>query len=204
MSRPLHQLALIIGIYVSKLVPDLFYDNDTRPERDSYGSAFAFTMAIRAMKWSPNNSRKGCKVALPFITMVPVYIMSIFDRSSPLYEYYDANRTFPSVWTKKHGNKGIGPLLLIRLGLAKALTARVWKGGNLGTDWAMLTREEVPNFHKNMLNLLSDREFGPYRLAEHLFGSAKARAIGMNTHTYVVNPGQSYSPLLATDSRNST
>lgn len=199
MSLPLHQLALIIGIYVSKLVPDLFYNIDDRPERDGYHSAFAFTLAIRAMKWSPNTSRKGCKVALPFITMVPVYIMSVFDRSSPLYEYFDANRSFPSTWTKKHSNKGIGPLLLIRLGLAKALTARVWKGGNLSTDWSTLTREEVLNFHKNVLNLLSEREFGPYRLAELLFGSAKARSIGMNTHTYVVNPGQSRSTLSTTD-----
>ncbi|KAG2337834.1 hypothetical protein BDR05DRAFT_952348 [Suillus weaverae] len=189
MTRPLHQLALVISVYVTKLVPDLFHHPDDRPERENYSSAMAFTMAVRAMKWIPNNSRKGCKVVLPFITMVTVYIISVLDRSSPLHGYFDANRTFPTTWTKKHSNKGIGPLLLIRLGLAKAINGRVWKGGNLQTDWTMLTREEINNFHQNMLKILSDREFGPYRLAELLFGSEKARSIGMSTHTYVVNPG---------------
>ncbi|KAG2742153.1 hypothetical protein P692DRAFT_201809895 [Suillus brevipes Sb2] len=189
MSRPLHQLAMVIGIYVSKLVPDLFYNADDKPEREGYNTAFAFTMAIRAMKWVPNHSRKGCKLGPPFITMVPVYIMSVLDRSSPLHGYFDANRSFPITFTKKHSNKGINPLLLIRLGLAKAVTGRVWKGGNLQTDWTMLTREEVANYHQNVLNILSDREFGPYRLAELLFGSAKARSLGMMTNTYVVNPG---------------
>jgi len=63
MSKPLHQLALLVGIYVSKLIPDLFHNLDDH--LDSNITMFAVTKAIREMAWISNNKRghKGCKVA---------------------------------------------------------------------------------------------------------------------------------------------
>lgn len=170
MSRPMHQLAILIGIYVSKMIPDLFYSQDERPEHDSYRTMYSYTKAIREMPWIAHNSRKGCKVAAQFVAMVPVYIMAIFDRSSPLHGHFDWAKSFPIPWTKKHSNKGIGPLLLIRLGLASAKTGRIFKGGQFNIDWTVLTRDELARFHQKILNILSDRQFGPYRVAELLFG----------------------------------
>lgn len=191
-SKPLHQLAILVGIYVSKLIPNLFYDSDNRPDHEHYKTMFAFTQAVRAMTWMPNSSRKGCKIAAQFIAMVPVYIMAVFDRSSPLHDHFDKARSFPTAWNKKHSNKGIGPLLLIRLGLAKARSGRIWKGGVFNIDWSVLTRDEVAKYHQNIIDMLSDREFGPYRVAQFLFGSYTAHSLGVSSQTYVVNPGQPF------------
>jgi hypothetical protein len=115
--------------------------------------------------------------------------MAVFDRSSPLHGHFDWAKTFPAVWTKKHSSKGIGPLLLIHLGLASAKTGCVWKAGQFNVDWTVLTRDELSKFHKNILNMLSDRQFGPYQVAELLFGSAKACSVGLTSNTYTINPG---------------
>ncbi|KAG2335563.1 hypothetical protein BDR05DRAFT_1006676 [Suillus weaverae] len=189
MSRPLHQLAILVGVYVSKLIPDLFYDMDDRPDHESYRTMFAFTKAVREMPWISNSRRKGCKIAAQFVAMVPVYIMAVFDRSSPLHDHFERTKTFPTAWTKKHSNKGIGPLLLIRLGLASARSGRIWKGGIFNIDWSILTRDEVGKLHQKIIETLHDRQFGPYRVGQILFGSAQAQTLGMKTYTYTVNPG---------------
>ncbi|KAG2356306.1 hypothetical protein BDR07DRAFT_1380905 [Suillus spraguei] len=180
MSRPLHQLAILVGIYVSKVVPDIFYDYDDFPDHESYKTMLDFTLAVHEMRWLPHTGgRKGCKVAAQFITMVPVYIMAVFDYSSPLHGHFDVFKSFPTAWNKKHSNKGIGPLLLIRLGLAKARSGRIWKGGVLNSDWSLLTKDEVTKYHQKILTMLADRQFGPYRVAQLLFGSDKARKLGV-------------------------
>jgi hypothetical protein len=189
MATPLHQVALLIAIYVSKIIPNLFYHEDDRPDNHDYSTMLAFTNAIRDMPWKPKDSRKGCKVAAQFITMVTVYIMAVFDRTSALHEHFDHAHSFPTAWNKKHSHKGIGSLLLIRLGVARATTGRIWKGGNLNTDWSILTRVEFANFHHKLMTMLSDREFGPWRIAQTLFGTAKARDLGLSTHTFTINPG---------------
>ncbi|KAG1765968.1 hypothetical protein EV702DRAFT_1283003 [Suillus placidus] len=189
MSRPLHQLAILVGVYVSKLIPDLFYDMDNRPDHESYHTMFAFTKAVREMPWISNSRRKGCKIAAQFVAMVPVYIMAVFDRSSPLHDHFERTKSFPTAWTKKHSNKGIGPLLLIRMGLASARSGRIWKGGIFNVDWSILTRDEVGKLHQKIIETLRDRQFGPYRVGQILFGSAQAQTLGMKTYTYTVNPG---------------
>ncbi|KAG0697442.1 hypothetical protein DFH29DRAFT_1003759 [Suillus ampliporus] len=189
MGKPLHQIALLAGIYVSKIIPNLFHNADDRPDHENYSTMFAFAKAVRKIPWVANKSRKGSKVAAQFIAMVPVYIMAIFDRSSPLQGYFSSARSFPSAWNKKHTHKGIGPLLLIRLGLGMPLSGRIWTGGLFSTDWTVLTRDEVAKFHKTIVDMLSDRQFGPYRVAQLLFGSAKAHSLGVSTLTYIVNPG---------------
>ncbi|KAG1742038.1 hypothetical protein EDB19DRAFT_1827950 [Suillus lakei] len=103
--------------------------------------------------------------------------------------HFDWAKSFPAPWSKKHSNKGISPLLLIRLGLASAKSGRVFKGGRFNIDRSILTQDELAEFHQRILNILSDRQFGPYRVAELLFGSAKARSIGLSSNTYTVNPG---------------
>ncbi|KAG1726755.1 hypothetical protein EDB19DRAFT_1833326 [Suillus lakei] len=178
MAKPLHQLALLVGIYVSKLIPDLFHHPDDRPDHESYSTMFAFTRAVREMPWVANSGRKGCKTAAQFVAMVPVYILAIFDRSSPLQGHFDWAKSFPTPWNKKHSNKGIGPLLLIRLGLASARSGRIWKGGLFNTDWSVLTRDEVAKFHKKIMSTLSDRNFGPVQRRSDAVRSCQSSRTG--------------------------
>ncbi|KAG0693691.1 hypothetical protein DFH29DRAFT_382941 [Suillus ampliporus] len=189
MDVPLHQLALLIGIYVSKLIPNLFHDVDDRPYVKSYATAWDFTAAIRAMPWKPNTSRKGSKVASHFVAMVPVYIMAIIDESSPLHDYLKSARSFPTAWNKKHSHKGMSALLLARVGLAEARTGRIFNGGIFDIDWAVLNPPGVTKYHLKLFSMLADREFGPFRVAQSLFGTVAAREIARSTHTFIVNPG---------------
>ncbi|KAG1802347.1 uncharacterized protein BJ212DRAFT_1304891 [Suillus subaureus] len=140
---------------------------------------FAFTKAIHKMPWTSNASHKGCKIVAQFMAMVLVYIMAVFNCSSPLHDHFKVAKTFPSAWTKKHSNKGICPLLLVCLGLASTWSGCIWKGETLNIDWNILTCNEVGKLHQKIIKMLCGQQFGPYQ----------AQILGMTTHTYTVNPG---------------
>ncbi|KAG2335334.1 hypothetical protein BDR05DRAFT_954153, partial [Suillus weaverae] len=70
-----------------------------------------------------------------------------------------------------------------------ARSGRIWKGGIFNIDWSILTRDEVGKLHQKIIETLHDRQFGPYRVGQILFGSAQAQTLGMKTYTYTVNPG---------------
>ncbi|KAG2147970.1 hypothetical protein DEU56DRAFT_753232 [Suillus clintonianus] len=105
MVKPLHQLALLVGMYVSKLIPDLFYDTDNCPDHDVYSTIFAFTKVVCRVPWMANTSHKGCKTAAQFVMMVMVYILASFNRSSPLQCHFDWAKLFPTPWDMKHSHK---------------------------------------------------------------------------------------------------
>ncbi|KAG0692492.1 hypothetical protein DFH29DRAFT_1046484 [Suillus ampliporus] len=189
MAVPLHRLALLVGIYVSKITPNLFYDRQQRPDHHAFDTMFDFTKALRRMAWEPKSTRKGCKVAAPFVPMVTAFIMAVYDITSPLQAYFHDHQTFPKPWNKKNSNKGIGSLLLIRIGLAKARSGRIWTGGALKIDWTLLTRDELATFQNTIFAMLDDREFGPFRIAQAMFGTLTAQELGRSTHTFTINPG---------------
>jgi hypothetical protein len=185
MSTPLHQLALIVAIFISKILPDLFYDPDDRPDLETLTSEDKITRAARALPWKPNDNRRGCKVPSHFVAMFTVFIIAIFDYDSPLHDYFADKSAFPVSWNKKHTPKGISSLNLIRLGLARGRSGRIWKGGILDTDWSLLHRHEVANFHAEVMALLDDRKYGPFNVAVKLFGRHKASQMH---GTLTINP----------------
>ncbi|KAG1803891.1 uncharacterized protein HD556DRAFT_1303877 [Suillus plorans] len=160
-NKPLHQIALIAGIYVSRIIPDIFWANSDKPKAHTIADHIALTNAIRALPWKPNASgRKGCKLPQQFIAMVPAYILA--------------------PWNAKNSAKWIGPLLLVRLGLLRAVAGRVWKGGPPFEDWKLLSAEAVAAKHWEITACLADRQYGPFRLGVMFLGIDKA--------TYTINP----------------
>ncbi|KAG2045993.1 hypothetical protein BDR06DRAFT_1015119 [Suillus hirtellus] len=188
-NKPLHQIALIAGIYVSRIIPDIFWANSDKPKAHTVTNHIALTNAIRALPWKPNASgRKGCKLPQQFIAMVPAYILAVYDDKSPLRIHCEKRKNFPKPWNAKNSAKGIGPLLLVRLGLLRAVAGRVWKGGPPFEDWKLLSAEAVAAKHREITACLADRQYGPFRLGVMFFGIDKAVSLGRTSQTYTVNP----------------
>ncbi|KAG1853395.1 hypothetical protein F4604DRAFT_1933291 [Suillus subluteus] len=189
--KPLHQIALIAGIYLSRIIPDIFWATSDRPKAYTVTDPVALTNAIRALPWKPNASgRKGCKLPQQFIAMVPSYILAVYDETSPLRKYSDTRtlKNFPKSWNSKNSAKGIGPLLLVRLGLLRAVSGRIWKGGPPFQEWKLLSAEAVAAKHREIRACLADRQYGPFRLAVMFFGVEKAVSLGRTSQTYTINP----------------
>ncbi|KAG1769738.1 hypothetical protein EV702DRAFT_1049616 [Suillus placidus] len=188
-NKPLHQIALVAGIYVSRIIPDIFWDNADKPKPHTVTDTITLTRAIRALPWKPNaSSRKGCKLPQQFIAMVPAYILAVYDDKSPLRIHSDKRKNFPKPWNAKNSAKGIGPLLLVRLGLLRAVAGRVWKGGPPFEDWKLLSTEAITAKHQEITACLADRQYGPFRLAVMFFGVDKAVSLGRTSQTYTINP----------------
>ncbi|KAG1720751.1 hypothetical protein EDB19DRAFT_1835830 [Suillus lakei] len=190
-NKPLHQIALIASIYLSRIIPDIFWANSDKPKAHTVTNHIALTNAIRALPWKPNASgRKGCRLPQQFIAMVPAYILAVYDDTSPLRIHSDKRspKNFPKPWNAKNSAKGIGPLLLVRLGLLRAVGGRVWKGGPPFEDWKLLSAEAIAAKHREITACLADRQYGPFRLAIMFFGVDKAVSLGRTSQTYTINP----------------
>ncbi|KAG1790541.1 uncharacterized protein HD556DRAFT_1310554 [Suillus plorans] len=129
-QKSMHKIALLAGIYISKILPDIFTDEayNAKPRDGEH----MITQALRVLPWNPNRStQKGCRLEKQFIAMVPAYIIAVYEMDSPLRKCFadHQGKSFPLRWNSKNSNKGIGSLLMMRLGLAKAKGQRFWKGG---------------------------------------------------------------------------
>jgi hypothetical protein len=191
-EKPLHKIALLAGIYFSQLLPDVFWDVKDKPSPHHMIGERAATNAIRAMPWKPNRgTRKGSTWKAQFISMVPAYIIAVYERDSPLRTYFSKKKAFPGPWNAKNSAKGIGSFNLVRMGLAKARSTRIFKGGVPLTDWILLTNEELAAKHRELMGFLQDRQYGPFKIAVALFGLDKAVDVGLTTGTYTNHPAMS-------------
>ncbi|KAG2029472.1 hypothetical protein BDR03DRAFT_987731 [Suillus americanus] len=191
-DKPMHKIALLAGIYISHALPDIFWDPKDKPLYTKMLSEQASTAAVRVLPWKPNkSSRKGCSWRPTFISMVPAYIISVYERASPLRDYFKDKKAFPTQWNSKNSAKGIGSLNLVRMGLAKARSGRIFKGGAPLADWVLLTNEEVAAKHQELMGHLQDRQYGPFKIAVAFFGLEKAVEIGVTTGTYTTHPAMS-------------
>lgn len=55
-------------------------------------------------------------------------------------------------------------------------------------DWVLLTNEELAAKYKELMGLLQDRQYGPFKIAVSFFGLDKAVDIGATTGTYTNHP----------------
>ncbi|KAG2133225.1 uncharacterized protein EDB93DRAFT_1255000 [Suillus bovinus] len=170
-DKPLHKIALLAGIYFSHVLPDVFWDPKDKPDNGKLLSERSTTNAVRSLPWTPNKgSRKGSTWRPQFIAMVPAYIIS---------------------WNSKNSAKGIGSLNLVRMGLARARSSRIFKGGVPLSDWILLTQEELSAKYKEIMACLQDRQYGPFKIAVMFFGLDKAVELGTTTGTYTNHPSMS-------------
>ncbi|KAG2335701.1 hypothetical protein BDR05DRAFT_953879 [Suillus weaverae] len=191
-AKPIHKIALLAGIYFSHVLPDVFWDPKDKPSNDQLTNERTTTNAVRKLPWKPNKgSRKGSTWRAQFIAMVPAYIVSVYERESPLREYFAKKKAFPPQWNAKNSAKGIGSLNLVRMGLAKARSSRIFKGGAPLSDWVLLTNEELTAKHKELMGHLQDRQYGPFKISVAFIGLDKAVEVGIATGTYTNHPAMS-------------
>ncbi|KAG2127667.1 hypothetical protein DEU56DRAFT_758552 [Suillus clintonianus] len=67
----------------------------------------------------------------------------------------------------------------------------IFKGGVPLSDWVLLTNEEINTKHKELMGLLQDCQYGPFKIAVAFFGLDKAVELGMTTGTYTNHPAMS-------------
>ncbi|KAH7920877.1 hypothetical protein BV22DRAFT_1179673 [Leucogyrophana mollusca] len=176
LSKPVCSLAMLAGILVCKCLPDLFFAEEDKPSAQVVRGTRDITNAVRNMPWKPNaNGRKGAILTKPFAVMVPVYVFAVCDKRSPLRAFHSEHRKFPVKWNKKHSHKGIGPVNLVRLGLAVANSHRVTKAPVPMVDWAPLSEAALVSLHQQVLTELKDSQHGPYRVTAMFVGEEKAR-----------------------------
>jgi hypothetical protein len=188
-EKPIHKIALLAGIYFSHMLPDVFWDQKDRPSNDDLQGEQLATNGIRKLPWKPTKStRKGSTWRPQFIAMVPAYIISVYERESPLRQYCAKKKSFPPQWNSKNSAKGIGSLNLVRMGLAKARSSRVFKGGIPLADWVLLTADELGAKNNELMGFLQDRQYGPFKIAVAFFGLDKAVEVGSRTGTYTNHP----------------
>jgi hypothetical protein len=191
-EKPVHKIALLAGIYFSQMLPDVFWDVKDKPSASQMAGERLATSAVRSMPWKPNKgTRKGSTWRAMFIPMVAAYIISVYERGSPLRDYYATKKAFPGTWNAKNSAKGIGSFNLVRMGLAKAKSTRIFKGGVPLTDWLLLTNEELAAKHRELMGFLQDRQYGPFKIAVAFFGLDKAVELGATTGTYTNHPAMS-------------
>ncbi|KAG2358122.1 hypothetical protein BDR07DRAFT_1489883 [Suillus spraguei] len=168
--KPIHKIALLAGIYISRILPDIFTNGEYSPAVGDGGRAI--TQALRALPWNPNRStRRGSRSTNQFIVMVPAYIIAVYEADSPLQKYFadHQGKGFPLRWNSKNSNKGIGSLLMIRLGLANA--------------------QKKLNAKYHEINMhLSDLQYGPFKIAVTFFGLNKAIELGRTSQMYTIKP----------------
>ncbi|KAG2053959.1 hypothetical protein BDR06DRAFT_971875 [Suillus hirtellus] len=184
-EKPIHKIALLAGIYFSHVLPNMFWDVKDKPSNDKMLGERSATNAIRNMPWKSNKGmRKGSMWRPQFIVMVPAYIISVYERESPLREYLAKKKVFPSQWNAKNSTKGIGSLNLVQMGLVKAHPSHIIKGGAPLADWVLLTNEKLTVKYKELMGLLQDHQYRPFKIAVSFFGLNKAVDIGATTGTY--------------------
>lgn len=187
--KPIHFLALLAGIYISQMLPDVFWDEKDRPANSKLFSVTSATRCVRNMPWrAKEGSRKGFTSGTRFIAMMPAYIVAVYEPNSPLRQYFSRKRSFPSAWNAKNSAKGIGPLNMVRMGLAKTSSSRIFKGGVPLTDWVLLNNSEIASKYEEMAGYLRDKQYGPFLIGVAFFGSDKAVEIGSRSGCYTNKP----------------
>ena len=98
-SKPEHDLALILAIMFSKVLPNISLE---KTDISSELTGNELTRQIRGLPWLPP-TRKGTSSPPPYITMMSTYIIALLDSRSPLrIHLQNHNNTFGNPWTDKH------------------------------------------------------------------------------------------------------
>lgn len=103
-SKPVHQLALIVGILMSKALPNIHAPPEAAQKAvQSCTTRMQTREAIKGLPWVEKNKKKGSKETSIFVVMFTTFIMALYDRGSPLRKYMTANNnSLGPAWTEKH------------------------------------------------------------------------------------------------------
>ena len=101
-QKPLHQLALMIGIIVSRCLPNLFAPKEIAKKLAEANDRQTTAAIARNAPWVPKAGRRGMTEKGIFVAMVATYFVAIYDKTSPLRQYAEMNSNSFGPWSAKH------------------------------------------------------------------------------------------------------
>jgi hypothetical protein len=104
-NKPVHQLALLAGFILAKMVPKVFQEGTVTPAYlQGATDEKKITEGARNLKWTSRSGRKGHSTAEPFLTMFSTLVIALYEPLSPLRQYMETHENaLGAVWTSKHG-----------------------------------------------------------------------------------------------------
>ncbi|KAH7904419.1 hypothetical protein BJ138DRAFT_1166511 [Hygrophoropsis aurantiaca] len=185
MLRPINAIAVIASMIFIRLLPELHYDTMYKDTDLSDGAAL--TRYIRKIPWIAS-TRRGVTQGEPFALMVPAYIIGVYEKNSPLRQNSEATGSLSNEWTKAHIAKFIGPINMIRLGIARALKKKVLYSGQFNIDWEFIGEDEMVSLYNKIKLALRDHQFGPFEVTRMFVGHETAVMLGTIKAQYSVPP----------------
>jgi hypothetical protein len=75
---------------------------------------------------------------------------------------------------------------MVRMGLARAHSSAIYKSPKYGSAWTMKTPEELRGIYTELVTLLKERPYGPYKAIVMIFGTAVADRLASNHSAGIV------------------
>lgn len=69
---------------------------------------------------------------------------------------------------------------MVRMGLARAHNSAIYKSPKYGSAWTMKTPEELGVLYTELVTLLKERPYGPYKAIVMIFGTTVADRLASN------------------------
>ena len=101
-QKPLHQLAIMIGIIVSRCLPNIFAPKEIAKKLAQANDRHTTATIARNSPWIPKQGRRGMAEKGTFVAMVATYLVAIYDKTSPLRQYAENNNNSFGPWSTKH------------------------------------------------------------------------------------------------------
>ena len=103
-KKPLHRLALLVGIVMSRSLPNIFAPIDTGARYLGRTTTRAETrQAVQGIPWVSKTKTKGMKDGSIFMSMFMTFVIGLYEAESPLRKYMKANQdSLGGPWTDKH------------------------------------------------------------------------------------------------------
>ena len=190
---PLHQTAMMVAIFFSKVLPKVFHHCKATDDLKHANT----TQVVRDAPWvvTSSTNRKGTTSPVPFIVMMSTFIISIqyMTPSHPLGHTWTPIQTILvshgprstvclSIFLFCHtdctsGVKGIVPFNLVCLGLACAQGNGIFKAAKFNVSWSLLKDKDLKAFHSDMIHNLKDLPYEPFIQLTNMFSVWMAQEI---------------------------
>lgn len=105
-SNPVHKYALLIGIILANCLPGIFFPADTVETIKRAGADRSPDTLVdycrTSLPWVEKENIKGVTDGRKHLVMFTVFIIALYDESSPLRQHMVASNTLGNPWTDKH------------------------------------------------------------------------------------------------------
>lgn len=193
LTRPLHHLALLVSIILTKCLPTIHWNVDNLQTLTPGLSGNRVTEKIRGLSWT-TKGKKGSKKQAPYLVLITAFIIAIYDPESPVRRNLARTKSWDAQFLSKHSNKSISAVQLIRIGLGKALkymgkSPKLDIPGREG-DWRLLDEDELLIYYQTLKDTFQKGQYGPYRVAIMVVGEMRASMLSKEDNQVIIDTNE--------------